>query len=124
MVAKCLSSGAAEYWVRPLRASEARVLWTRLWRQQVRDPTGVGLPAWLGTADGSAASRATGEACARLGAAADVAVPTRSTPVLASSRCTTHPAPTHAAMQESPKGPAAGDDTGSGSGNSTDAAAT
>lgn len=33
-VAKCLSSGAADYWVRPLRASEARVLWTRLWRQQ------------------------------------------------------------------------------------------
>lgn len=35
-----------------------------------------------------------------------------------------HPALPRAALQESPKAPAAGDDTGSGSGNSTDAAAT
>ena len=32
VVLKCLSSGAADYWVRPLRPNEVRVLWTRVWR--------------------------------------------------------------------------------------------
>lgn len=35
VVLKCLTSGAADYWVRPLRPNEVRVLWTRLWRQEV-----------------------------------------------------------------------------------------
>ena len=30
---QCLASGAADYWVKPLRLNEVRVLWTRLWRQ-------------------------------------------------------------------------------------------
>lgn len=33
VVAHCLASGAADYWVKPLRPNEVRVLWTRLWRQ-------------------------------------------------------------------------------------------
>lgn len=30
-MARCLSLGAADYWVKPLRANEVRNLWTRLW---------------------------------------------------------------------------------------------
>jgi hypothetical protein len=37
VVLKCLSSGAADYWVRPIRPNEIRMLWTRVWRgSQVR----------------------------------------------------------------------------------------
>lgn len=36
MVLKCLSSGAVDFWVRPLRPNEVHMLWTRVWRQQVR----------------------------------------------------------------------------------------
>lgn len=32
VVLKCLSSGAADYWVRPIRPNEIRMLWTRVWR--------------------------------------------------------------------------------------------
>jgi hypothetical protein len=35
VVLKCLSSGAADYWVRPLRTNEVEMLWTRVWRPQV-----------------------------------------------------------------------------------------
>ncbi|KAI3436539.1 hypothetical protein D9Q98_005956 [Chlorella vulgaris] len=34
VVLKCLSSGAADYWVRPLRTNEVEMLWTRVWRPQ------------------------------------------------------------------------------------------
>ena len=37
VVLKCLSSGAADYWVRPIRPNQIRMLWTRVWRgNQVR----------------------------------------------------------------------------------------
>lgn len=31
---RCLAAGAADFWVRPLRSNEVRVLWSRLFGQQ------------------------------------------------------------------------------------------
>jgi DNA-binding response OmpR family regulator len=30
-VVRCLSQGAADYWIKPLRSNEVRNLWTRVW---------------------------------------------------------------------------------------------
>ena len=36
VVLKCLSLGASDYWLKPLRANEVRNLWTRVWWRKVR----------------------------------------------------------------------------------------
>lgn len=35
VVLKCLSLGASDYWIKPLRANEVRNLWTRVWWRKV-----------------------------------------------------------------------------------------
>lgn len=45
VVLQCLASGAADFWVKPLRLNEVRVLWTRLWHQ-VRFRTSGRRPAF------------------------------------------------------------------------------
>lgn len=125
-MAKCLSSGAADYWVRPLRASEARVLWTRL--KQVSAATALllqgGLPAAPRSARllGAAVAAAVGWLGSRRTAAAAAPMPAVH-PTVAHQPAPINPLPMEL-LQESHKGSPAGDDTGSGSGNSSDAAAT
>jgi hypothetical protein len=56
VVLKCLSSGAADYWVRPIRPNEIRMLWTRVWRgNQVRALGGS--TSWAGTRCAAACRR-------------------------------------------------------------------
>lgn len=35
VVLKCLSLGASDYWIKPLRVNEIRNLWTRVWWRKV-----------------------------------------------------------------------------------------
>ena len=41
-VVACLSAGASDYWLAPLRKNEVQNLWTRVWRSRAGAPGGVG----------------------------------------------------------------------------------
>lgn len=45
VVLQCLSAGASDYWLKPLRANEVRNLWTRVWWRKVGGGPGGPPPA-------------------------------------------------------------------------------